>query len=518
MSGRTVVLGVDVGSGGCKVTCLDRDGQVRSTAYRAYPNDYPHPRWVEQDPRLWVSAAFDACVEALSRASSGGRPTLVGLAFSGPHHIGVLLDDHGDPVRPAIMLSDQRSGLQSAMLARTAGEHIRARTANLPTPTWTLCHLAWLREHEPAALGATRRLVFMKDYVRFAFTGRWGTDHIDAGGSLLFDIHQREWDPDLVRLAGLEPEQLPPTSRPTDVCGELTPAAARALRVASRIPVVTGTADTAAEALGSGLLEVGDASVKLATAGNTCVVTDRIGASARPLTYEYLLAGTFYRNTATNAAASAFRWFAETFARAGELEGDNGADRGRHYAELDDEASRVPPGSGGMIFHPYLMGERSPLWDPKLRAAFLGVTAASGRGHFARAVMEGVAMSVRDAARDHDDRLGGTMRLIGGGSNSRVWAQILADVLGRELIVPRHRDASFGTALLAAHGIGWYASLAEAVAACQGVERTVSPEPHGVATYDALFEVYRAAIAPIAVLSQRLGDLSEGAGEGGAHA
>lgn len=516
MTDQSVVLGVDVGSGGCKVTCLDRAGLVRSTAYRAYPNRYAHPRWVEQDPRLWVTAAFDACAESLSKASGAARPALAGLAFSGPHHIGVLLDDHDEPVRPAIMLSDQRSGPQSEMLARTAGEHIRARTANLPTPTWTLCHLAWLREHEPSALAATRRLVFMKDYVRAAFTGRWGTDYIDAQGSLLFDIHRREWDADLVRLAGLEPEQLPPVSGPTDVCGELTPAAAQALGATPRIPVVTGTADTAAEALGSGLLEVGDASVKLATAGNTCVVTDHIGASARPLTYEYVLPGTFYRNTATNSAASAFRWFAETFAGAGGLE--NETVRGRRYAELDAEASRAPAGSGGMTFHPYLMGERSPLWNPQLRAAFLGVTAASDRGHFARAVMEGVAMSVRDAARDHDDRLRGTMRLIGGGSNSRVWAQILADVLGRELVVPRHRDASFGTALLAAHGIGWYASLADAVTACQGVERTVAPEPGALATYNALFEVYRAAIEPISALSKRLGGLSEGAIGGGTHA
>lgn len=499
-----MVLGIDVGSGGCKVTCLRRDGSVVSEAYVPYPNRYPRPGWVEQDPDRWVSAAFLACTRALDR-SCGGQPRVVGMAFSGPHHIAVMLDDENRPVRNAIMLSDQRSGKESRQLADRHGDYIYSVTRNVPSPTWTISHLAWLRSHEPDCFRRARRLVFMKDYVRAAFTSQWNTDYIDAEGSLLFDVRRRRWDPGLLSMVGLEAELLPPVGDPCEVSGTLTEEAALRLGCGTGIPVFNGTADTATEALGSGALAVGDGLVKLATAGNTCVITDAPGVNRRAMLYEYLTPGTYYRNCATNSAAAAFRWFTETFFD----EAHGSAPGTRLYADIDLAASSIPPGSAGLLFHPFLVGERSPHWDPQLRASFLGVTAAHRRPHFARAVLEGVAMSMRDAARDQDGGLPSNLRLVGGGSNSAVWSQIMADVLNTDLIVPRHKDASFGTALIAAYGLGWFDSLPDAVAFCQHLEATFVPDALRARVYDDLFALYVEATEAIKITSARLTEFDQ---------
>jgi len=502
---KQYVLGVDHGSGGCKITCLDSSGRVAAEASVSYPSYYPQNRWVEQRPEQWIDAAVEGIRTALAGFTAEQRSQIKAIAFSAPHHVAVLLDAENRVLRDVIMWNDQRSGEESVQLMEEMGEQIYGITNNKATPTWTLSHMAWLMKHEPHVYENIRKIVFMKDYVRYRFSGELATDYIEAEGTLFFDIKKLEWSEPLCATINLDRSLLPQVCLPTDISGSLQPEMAARLGLPAGIPIVVGTADTAAEVYSCGTVEAGDGVVKLATAGNFTVVSERLPTNPTIIVYDHLVKGLYYQNSATNFAASSYRWFKETFFR--ELEEKSVGQS--VYPLINEEIAKIPAGAEGLIFQPYLNGERSPHWDPYLRASFFGLTARHNRGHFARAVLEGVGYSIRDASLEFGVKPQKPLKIIGGGSKGDEWVQIMADILNAEMVVPAVSDASFGCCLIAATAIGWFADLKEAVTQTQRIVKQVAPIASHVRVYDELFAVYKELHAMTYRLSHRLTKLQE---------
>jgi len=498
MSGRGILIGVDVGSGGSKVSLVDVDGVLWAEGRCSHPSSHARPGWVEQNPEDWVRSATTALREALGALDPACRGDVCGISFSGPHHVAVLLNRSLEPVRPAIMWNDQRSHAQSVALQNSEGVRIRAITGNSPAPTWTLPQLMWLRTHEPAALQTTRHIVYLKDYVRYRLTGVLKTDRVEAQGTLYFDVHQGRWAEELFAETGLDPVVLPEVDEPHSSAGTLLPEVCADLGLPSKVPVITGSADSVTEILAAGVVRLGDVSAKLATAGNVVAVADHLPADRRFLVYEHLVPGRFYWNSATSAAAASLRWFAERLHAAGEATGER-------FAEIDEGIQNVPVGADGLLFLPFLNGERSPHWDPRLRGSFFGLTSAHDRRHLGRAVMEGVAFSLGEAAAVHAVPLPTTVPLIGGGARSRVWPQIVADVLGRDVALAPHGDSSYGTALVAGVGIGALSDYESAGRLAAGDARVIPMDPRAHERYRDLSAIYRDLTSATTDIAHRLG-------------
>ncbi len=473
------LLGVDIGTGSCKAVVVDPSGTVLCSAAVEIATSRPHPGWAEQHPDDWLAAA----VMAVRRLDSEvvRRVDAVGLTAS--THNAALLDERGRALRPAIMWTDTRSAAEAEDLQRSDGARIFSIGMHRPSPTWTLSQLRWIATHEPAVLTSTRRVVFTKDFVRRALTGDEFTDPADAQGTLLYDARRGKFSPTLCALIPLEPAALPTVRGAHTVAGFVTAAAAAAFGLPVGIPVVVGTSDTAAESLAVGACRPGHAAVKLATSGTVNIITQVPAPSAVSLTYPYVADDLWYTCLATSSAAASIRWFRDQISP--------GSTRPT-YEEIDAAAISVPPGAGGVVFHPYLSGERSPHWDPYLRASFVGLQAGHGWAHLARAVLEGVAFSVRECL-DAAEQLAGPaieLRLTGGGSRSALWRSILASVLDRPLQLFDSRDAALGAAMLAGIGTRTFANLDEAVAACARPIGTVEPDPASSALYGRLMPIY----------------------------
>jgi xylulokinase len=498
-----LLLGIDYGTGGCKVTALGADGTFAGEASVEYPTCHEHPGWSEQDPQDW----WTSLAAALKKLSEKGvdLKAVAACALDGSTHNAVLLDGAYRPVRRTIMWTDQRSTAECEALRAGWGEKIFSTCFQMPAPTWTLPQMMWLKANEPEVLERTEHVLFVKDYVRYLLTGEPATDRIEAQGTLMWAMPGTNgksgttgtWDAELVALSGLKMSAMPKIVEPTDLVGRVTREAAEATGLPEGMPVVCGSSDSAVEDYGAGAVEPGDLILKLATAGNVNSMTAAPHPHPKTLTYSHIVPGMWYSVSATNAAALCMRWFRDAFY------GESGAGGGGGlYAAIDREAAASPVGANGVFFHPYLQGERCPYWDSSLRASFTGVSISTTRGDFARALMEGVAFSLRDCYRTLEEMSLPVNRifLIGGGARSPVWSEIVANVFNRRVAVPEPGDASFGACLLAGVGAGFFSDAKDAVAKCLRIGRTVEPDPATAAEYERLFSCYRGihdALAPV---------------------
>lgn len=494
-----ILLGVDFGTGGCKVSAVDAStGAVAAEASVEYQTEFARPGWSEQNPADW----YAAMCKAVARVGEAGADlrNVRAVSFDGSTHNAVLLGGDFRPVRKTIMWTDQRSVEECKYLRENFADKIFSTAYQMPTPTWTLPQMMWLKNNEPEVLRGTKRVLFVKDYVRYLITGVACTDYIEAQGTLFFDVKNRRWDGELVELSGLPPESLPEIVSPCDVVGSVLPKAAADMGLPAGIPVVCGTSDSAVEDYGAGAIRPGDCIIKLATAGNVNVMTAEAHASPTTLTYSHVIDGMWYSVAATNAAALCLRWFRDAFCGEEKIEArKTGA---RVFKLIDALAEKSPIGAGGVVFHPYLQGERSPYWDADLRASFTGVSISSSKGDFIRALMEGVAFSLKDCYGEIK-KMGLPVErifLIGGGARGRLWSNIIANAFNLRARVPIPGDASYGSALLAGAGAGFFKSPAEAVEKCLKFSGTVEPEPEAAAKYAELFEKYKKihdALAPV---------------------
>lgn len=507
--GQRALLGVDLGAGSLKASVIAPDGALLGEASHPIATASPKLGWAEQDPEDWYRAFCRAVPEAIARSGLAAND-LAALGISGGAHIEVLVDAEDRVIRPAILWSDQRSAAEAEELHARAGERIIEASLNRVNPTWTLAHLLWLQRHEPEAVARTARLFISKDYLRYRVTGDWHSDFSDAVGALMADAATRGWSAEICGLIDWPLDRLPPLAAPESVVGAVTAQAAEAAGLPAGLPVVTGSNDTTVELYGAGAVTPGQGAIKLATAGVLFQVADGPAVHPPISCYPHVIDGLYYTATGTNSCASAHRWLRDNFFTP--FDPDAAFDGGALFQAMDALAAEVPAGADGLLFHPYLQGERGPYWDPHLRADFIGLTMRHGRAHLVRALYEGIAFSIRDlmeSARaeglDYQE-----IRLLGGGARSPVWRQIMADVTGLTIDCPERGDASFGAALVAGLGVGIFGSPQEAVERCVRLAARCLPDPARHAHYGELFAVYKEAQARLAPLDHRLHVLSSG--------
>ena len=485
---KKLLLGADFGTGGCKVTIIDNFGNIIVEAKEEYKTYHPKPSYSEQNPKDWFKALI-SCLKKVSE-DNVNLSDVIAISLDASTHNAVLLDNNMDVIRPTIMWTDQRSVKEVEYLEKEYGQKIFNIAYQKVSPTWTLPQLLWIKNNEPERYKRISKVMFVKDYIRYLLTGSWETDYIEAQGTLMFDMNKFKWSADICNIIGLPMNVLPPLCKPTDVTGYVSKEAAEITGLIAGIPVVCGTSDSAVEDYGAGAIKPGQCILKLATAGNVNVMTDKPYPNPLTLTYSHVVPGMWYTVVATNTAASAMRWFRDNFCFE---EVEQSRKSGENVYEIIERATEdIPIGSNGLIFHPYLLGERAPYWDSNLKASFTGATMAHKKGHFIKSLMEGVAFSLRDCYRVIED-----MKLevsefiiIGGGSRSNYWPQIISDVFGERVLKPVVSDASYGSALLAGVGTGLYSDVVDAVKKCTRIERVYEPKKENNEKYKELFKFY----------------------------
>jgi xylulokinase len=465
-----MILGIDVGTGGTRAVLIDRAGRLlASFASEHAPIQSDHIGWAEQAPEDWWRAAREAIAGAMAASElTGAEIEAVGL--TGQMHGCVMLDADGMVLRPALIWADQRTQPQCDWLTEKIGfERLIELTCNPALPNFTLTKLLWVREHQPEIFRKIAHVLCPKDCVRYRLTGEFAMDMQEASGTLLLDVADRRWSAEVAEIAGIPMAWLPRLFEGPEICARINAAGAAATGLATGTPVAAGAGDQGAGAVGMGILSPGSVSATIGTSGVVFAATDapikdRLG---RLHTFCHAAPGRWHVMGVTNGAGLSLRYFRDTFAPASS------------YEELTALAAEVPAGCDGLMWAPYLFGERTPHLDPQARAAFVGITASHTRGYFIRAVLEGVAFSLKDTFTLFHE-LGvpvNAIRLGGGGARGPLWRQIQADVYGHPVeLLEAEEGGAFGAALLAGTGIGAWASVEAACAATVRVSTTIAPK------------------------------------------
>ncbi len=488
-------MGLDVGTTGSRAIIMDSKGGVVAAASADHaPMAQPQPTWAEQDPEDWWRAAQEAIRAALTGAGLTGRD-IVGLGLSGQMHGAVLLDKRHDVIRPAIIWCDQRSQEQADWFTdRIGATRLKEITCNPALTGFTVPKLLWVRDHEPANFGRLRMLLLPKDYVRFRLTGDFATEVSDASGTLLLDVPGRRWSREILSALDLTAGQLPRVAESPEMTTRINPQAAASTGLRAGTPVAGGGGDQAAGGVGNGIVEPGIVSSTIGTSGVVFAYTDapHLDPQGRVHTFCHAVPDRWHVMGVTQGAGLSLRWFRDNLAsREAEEARAAGKDA---YDILAGEAASAPPGCEGLLYLPYLMGERTPHLDPLARGVFFGLTARHTRAHMIRAILEGVAYSLRDSLEIFGE-MGvpvQQVRASGGGGRSALWRQIQADIFNREMVTINSTEGSaYGAALIAAAGTGGFASVVEACRACIRVTDRCEPDRAAASMYDEYYRVFR---------------------------
>jgi xylulokinase len=492
--GKIAYLGIDVGTGGTRALVIDEAGTIVASGSEEHaPFAVPRPGWAEQDPHDWWRACGAAVRKAL-HSSDLRADEIACIGFSGQMHGAVLLDSGDDVVRSAIIWCDQRSEAQTHELEQLFGRDTLIRlTCNPPLTNFTLTKLLWVRETEPQNWARVAHVMLPKDYVRFRLTGERAIDVADASGTLLLDVANRRWSSEVLSKAGIDKSLLPALYESPQVCGKVSAEGAETTRLRIGTPVVAGAGDQAAGAVGMGIARAGAVSATIGTSGVVFAATDRpaLDPQGRLHTFCHAIPGRWHVMGVTQAAGLSLRWFRDRIGVATDTQAEAGRDP---YDLLAEEASSVPAGSEGAFWLPYLMGERTPHLDPNARAALVGLTASHTRGHVIRAVMEGVAFSMKDTFTIFDEMQipVTSIRLGGGGARSPLWRQIQADVYGHEVeIVAAEEGAAYGAAILAGVGARAWNSVDQACESVVRVATRIAPDQAASKTMQRSYRTYR---------------------------
>jgi len=478
-------LGMDVGTGGTRAVLVDADGKLISGASSEHaPFRTPHPGWAEQDPEDWWRAAQEAIRGALAAAPEPKQP-VVALGLTGQMHGAVMLDENGKVLRPSLIWCDTRTQPECDWLHEKIGyEKLIELTCNPALPNFTLTKLLWVKTHEPEIFAKIRHVMCPKDYVRYRLTGEFAIDVQEASGTLMLDVTHRCWSKEVCEAAGIPESWLPKLYESPEVCARISEEAAGLTGLKAGSVVVAGAGDQGAGAVGMGILQPGSVSATIGTSGVVFAATAKPtrDPKGRLHTFCHAVPGLWHVMGVTQSAGLSFRWLKETFFAT------------QSYDELTAAAAKIPAGSEGLIWAPYLLGERTPHLDPEVRAAFAGISSIHTAAHFTRAVLEGVAYSLQDTFTLFAE-LGipvSDVRLSGGGAKGPLWRKIQADVYGLPSeTLTAEEGGAFGCAMMAGVGAGHWANLEEAAKAAIKVAERIQPDPVDQATYKTAYAAWR---------------------------
>lgn len=502
------MLGLDVGTSSAKAVLVTQDGHVVATASEEYGLSTPKPLWSEQDPADWWSGSKVALTRLISSADIESTE-IVALGLTGQMHGAVFLDGQDRVIRPAILWNDGRSGVQCQEITELVGaERLIQITGNPALPGFQAPKVLWLRANEPDKYACVRRLLLPKDYIRLMLCGEYASDASDAAGTLLLNLRSRDWSDEMLSALDIPRSWLPRVYEGPEVTGQMRREIAEELGLPTGLPIIAGGGDNAAAAVGTGIINEGAISSSVGTSGVLFAPSDtiRLDPSGRLHTFCHAVPGAYHLMAVTLSAGGAFQWLRNMLRTlpSGTL-GNTTLD----YDSLVALAEHTPPGAEGLLFLPYLSGERTPHLDPLARGAFVGLTMRHTLGHLVRAVLEGVTFSLRDGLSIMDD-LGlqiTEVRAIGGGARSPLWCQIQADVFRRPIThLVAEEGPAYGAALLAGVGAQVFPDVGTAVATAVRTRATVIPRQEHYATYERVYAAYDCLYPALKAIFARLAD------------
>jgi xylulokinase len=487
-----LLLGIDVGTSSVKAALVDPRGTVHAVGHAEYPLHHIRPAWVEQDPEDWWRGTCQAVREALAKVPQGADRVL-GLAVSCQAPTLLALDRAGRPLRPAMIWMDRRAEAEIVRLAEQMGaDQIYRVTGNRPDAFYVAARLLWLREHEPEILKQTWQFAQVNGYINYRLTGRLTLDPAHAVLLQMRDYHKEEWSAALCDACGVKPSQFPEVVPAHCPQGEVTAQAAEVTGLRAGTPVMAGTVDSASAALEVGVVEPGIAAEMTGTSTVVIIPNDRGLTEPALIAMPHALPGIHLLLGAMVASGGCLRWFRDQFGQP-EVQAA-AASKTDAFDLLTREAAKIEPGSGGLIFLPYMMGERSPIWHTNARGVFFGLTLATPKAALVRAILEGTAFALRHNM-EVAMRVGAEIRevrSVGGCSRSDLWNQIKADVLGRPLLLPQVSVGSpFGCAVLAGMGVGVYPDVRKSLLEMVQLTRRFEPNPANQERYTRSYQVYR---------------------------
>jgi xylulokinase len=484
------LLGIDIGTGGTRAVLIDETGRVLGSATAEHqPISAPHRGWAEQAPDDWWAAACKAVPQCLANAKAT-VDEVESVGLTGQMHGLVMLDADGKVLRPALIWCDQRTEEECREITEKIGaKGLIELTANPALTGFTLPKIWWVQKHEPEIWKRVKKIMLPKDYVRFRLTGAHAIDVADASGTLILDVVNRRWSKEMMAASNLSEEMLPKVLESQEISGKISEAGAKASGLKAGIPVVAGAGDQAAGAVGMGIVRPGAVSATIGTSGVVFAATasPEFDPKGRIHTFCHAAPKRWHVMGVTQAAGFSLRWFRDQFGAGGDSSRDP-------YDRLMDEASHAPAGSDGVLWAPYLMGERTPHLDPNARGALVGLSSTHTRAHVVRAILEGVAYSLRDTLTIFADLKLPTesIRLGGGGARGGLWRQIQADVYGMPVdIVEAEQGPAYGAALLAGVGVGVWSSVDEACDTAVRVATRVQPNSASAAVMNKQYAAYR---------------------------
>ncbi|SDL50917.1 xylulokinase [Halarsenatibacter silvermanii] len=495
------LLGLDIGTSSVKGVLVNEKAELVLTGSSEQDLSNPRPGWAEQDPEIWWESTVEVIKNILNQMEISSE-NIAGISLSGQMHSAVFLDRDMKVIRPAILWSDTRTSSQCQEIYERVGglENLLENVGNPALEGFTAPKILWLKQNEPENYRRTDCLLLPKDYLRFRLTGEAAMEYSDAAGTLLLDIESKEWSHQILEKLEITPEIMPPLMSSIDVGGEIRPEVADKLGLAEGTPVIAGGADNACGAVGSGIIKTGRSMVSIGSSGVVLAHTDEPepDEEGRIHLFNHARPNSWYMMGVMLSAGMSMSWIKESM-----------YDEEYNYDEINRMASEVEPGSEGLIFLPYLYGERTPHADADARGVFFGLSARHDQSHFFRSVMEGVCFGIRDSlelikARDIELE---EVRVIGGGARSKVWQQILADVLNEEIsLINVEEGPAFGAALIAGVGTEVFADFEEACSKALSVVDRVKPDPEAVKKYEKYYSLYKSLYPS---LKDRFADLSE---------
>ncbi|MCI9150127.1 MAG: xylulokinase [Lachnospiraceae bacterium] len=489
---KQYLMGIDIGTSACKVAVFDREGHVVSSASAGYPVYYPRPGWAEQNPREWWQAVCNGVKQALYAGKlSGGE--IAGVGIDGQSWSAVLVDKRGRVLANTPIWMDTRAeGICRELNEQVGEEAIFALAGNSLQPAYTTAKILWYQRNQPREYREADKVLQSNSYIAYRLTGALTQDLSQGYGLHCFDIHKGQWDMDMCSRLGIRPELLPDLYPCHAVIGTVTGQAAEECGLSAGTPVAAGGLDAACGTLGAGVIHPGETQEQGGQAGGMSICMDSPKADPRLILGYHVVPDQWLLQGGTTGGGGVMRWLEQEL---GDYERLEGPRQGKSSLELFNRlAEAVEPGCDGVVFLPYMSGERSPIWDAKAKGVYYGLDFGKTKGHLIRAAMEGVAFALRhnlEAAREAGAAVG-ELRAMGGSANSLLWTQIKADITGLPIAVPASDTATtLGAAILAGVGTGLYKSFEEAVSQTVETKRRHQPNPANRDAYDRNYRIYR---------------------------